>query len=194
MTTTPNTASDQPQITWETVTSHLADARRHVEKCEQACGQKIADGEDATVAMQALQAAESQVRQLEVARAVLMQRKEDAADASKEAEQQSIRKLVRKDLTEEKAAGEEVGEVLNALRLAINRYIVCRKKVLEHGYPEIAAQQKDADLSFQTFLFKACPTMPGCADPYDAMKTDEKWKRPWSNMLPQPDLADQVKL
>src|ERR1041385_4720431 len=68
----PNTSTLEPvNIQWETTTARLAEARRDLAQAEHTCGQKIADGEDASVAIQEVQAAESQVRQLESAVAVL---------------------------------------------------------------------------------------------------------------------------
>jgi hypothetical protein len=163
-----------------------------IAQCEQTCGRKIADGEDASAATRAVQAAESTVRQLESAVAVLWQRKEDAEAALKQAETEVRRADAREKLTQQQEAGRIVDQALDILAPAVREFIRSSKEVTDLGNDELTRRTVDAQRELIVWLFRACQGMPGCRTGVEPFQTHARWKNPWSDRLPTPDLADEA--
>ena len=107
---------------WQDTTAKLAEARTHLAHCEIACGQKIADGEDATAESAALQSAESAVKQFESAVAILWQRKEDADAASRDAARQAAVEAAVQAVAEVKSACEEMDQLILSIgKVAVDK-------------------------------------------------------------------------
>jgi hypothetical protein len=168
-------------------------ARAAIAQAQEHLNERMVEGGDTTAAAEALIRAEIRLRALESVLTIARQKHEQAQAGLKHAEQQAQRERLREKLMKQLAVGKKIDEWLDAGTPLFVEFNACRKDLLEEGYPNINAQEKDADLSFQTYLYRPCSMMAGCVDPYRALKTDEKWTRPWSCMLPQPDQADQVR-
>ncbi len=176
----------------EDFSSQLDAARQALTEADQLLGDRLFDGVDVSEAEAALTQAGEKVSRLEIALKRAVQRDEEAQVSLKQAQQLIEMEVAREKLTKQLAAGKKVDECLDGLRLAVTEFSACRQAVLDLGDPGINAQLNVADLSFKTYLFRACPTMAGCATGYAAFQTDARWSAPWSETLPQPDQADHI--
>jgi hypothetical protein len=168
-------------------------AQLAVKQAERTVGERRAEDLDITSATEELRQVGDRLRALEAALCFAIQKDEAAQADLKQAEQQAQRELLREKLTKQLAAGKKIDKRLDGLMLDVNEFNDCRKEVLELGYPDINMQENVADLSFKTYLFRACPTLAGCTTGYAVFQMDARWSAPWSASLPQPDQADHVR-
>jgi len=66
------------------------------------------------------------------------------------------------------------------------------KEVTDLSNDELTRRNLDAQREFIVWLFRACQDMPGCRTGVEPFQTDARWKAPWSDRLPAPDLVDEV--
>jgi hypothetical protein len=147
---------------------------------------------DATAVADAITQAEKKVLALEAALKVALQRDDDAQAALKQAETEVRREDAREKVTRQQEAARVVDRALTPLGLAIRALIPSSKEVTDIGNDELTRRTVDAQREFIVWLFRACAGMPGCRTGVEPFQTDARWKAPWSDRFPTPDLVDEV--
>jgi hypothetical protein len=176
----------------EDFSSQLDAARQTRTKADQLLGDRLFEGGDASEDEAALRQAEEQVCRLEVALKRATQRDEAAQAELKNAETEVRREDARAKLTRQQEAGRTIDRTLNRLGPEVCEFIRLSKEVTDLSNDELTRRTFDAQREFIVWLFRACQGMPGCRTGVEPFQTDARWKAPWSDRLPTPDLVDEV--
>lgn len=176
----------------EDFSSQLDAARQACTEADQLLGDRLFDGVEVNEAEAALTQAVEKVRRLEAALKVVIQRDEAAQAALKHAETEARREDAREKLTRQQEEGRTIDQTLARLEPEIREFIRLSKEVTALGNDELTRRTVDAQREFIVWLFRACPDMPGCRTGVEPFQTDARWKAPWSDRLPTPDLADEA--
>jgi hypothetical protein len=147
---------------------------------------------DVTAVTDAMTQASEKVQALEVALKVALQRQKAAETSLKNAEMEVRREDAREKLTRQQEAGRRIDRTLDRLAPEVCEFNRLSKEVTDLGNDELNRRTGDARREFIVWLFRACPDMPGCRTGVEPFQTDARWKAPWSDRLPTPDLVDEA--
>ena len=152
--------------------------------------ERVADDSLAISAVaDAMTAAQNKVDGIEKALGVARQRRADAEQALKEADQNARREELRSHLVRLGAMGKQIDDAMNTLTRVVETIIPILNATRGLGFDLINQKLTSANLLFKIKLLESCKAMPNCAQ-------GESWylePAPWSASLPTPDQADLAK-
>lgn len=167
-------------------------AREAIAQAQEHLNDRMVEGADTTDASDALIRAENHLRTLESVLTIAHHKHEQAEAGLKQAETEVRREVAREKLRRQQELGRVIDQALDNLAPAVREYIRSSKEVTDLGNDELNRRTFDAQREFIVWLFRACSDMPGCRTGTEPFQTDARWKAPWSDRLPSPDLVDEV--